>query len=331
MGANASTDAPSELLSSDYFGKWLNPQFPGHLTSRGSWSVPRLEWSKVMEPFPASAEKEEQDNCSNVTGTTALGSERDVADLDGETTLRCEDRSTTQDETPVKLVVFDFDETLTLASFFPRNARFERRTNPKQMQRCVKLSFEDADGQRIRRLDEMLSALATGPHGKPRALAVLTKNTKGIRPVLALLQAAGLDGHFQALWCVPSSRAASEQGACRAADGAWQLFSPEATAGSGKADVIHSVVEQPENWFPLCSDDARFRELRLDHVVLVDDCPENFVSSHTGRQVLRRCEVARYQVECPELGTMTWGGIGARSQADYDVLRSFIDTPWLFR
>lgn len=195
------------------------------------------------------------------------------------------------------------------------------------------MSFEDAENRRIRCLNDMLSALAKDTNGEPRALAVLTKNRGGLRPVLALLQAAGLDSHFSAMWCM--APASSLQGAYRTAEGSWQFFTPEVSMdGDEKADVVHSLVQQPELWFPQVRDPAegaRFRDLQPEHVALVDDSPDNFVSSRSGRQILRCCEVARYRMECPNLGAVTWGGIGARSEADYDALRSFISAPWNFR
>eukprot|EP00913_Durusdinium_trenchii_P003350 g3100.t2 len=265
---------------------------------------------------------------------------------------------TLQDETfPVKVVAFDFDETLSL------------RLGAAQI---VKTNFQTpwVKGSRIEHLQSMLKALAISKSGKRRALAVLTKNYAGAKAVHNLLHVSGLASCFDAIWALPTG------GLYRCKDEWHEMCTPKLSAGA--ADLLALVAESPHEFFPQLGSDAfeadlvfgnqvlrfckvarydgyyrnlgyvknmggigahcfedyetlkmfgrlrRLQGLRPESVMLVDDEKENLQSA--SRFALRYCKVAR---NCGPLNQL--GGIGAHSFEDFELLRRFAEAPWEFQ
>uniref|UniRef100_A0A7S1LJ17 Uncharacterized protein n=1 Tax=Alexandrium catenella TaxID=2925 RepID=A0A7S1LJ17_ALECA len=129
-------------------------------------------------------------------------------------------------------------------------------------------------------------------------------------------------------------------------ESAWEEFPPPAEGMCGqdsKGDMLASIVARPREWFPDAFDDSgQVRDdlehlapenLRLENIVLIDDERTKF---HTGSgdslQVLRYCKVARYDDIYRDQGLMmNMGGIGARSDKDYRLVKYFVDRPWKSR
>eukprot|EP00401_Gymnodinium_catenatum_P062891 CAMPEP_0117580770 /NCGR_PEP_ID=MMETSP0784-20121206/65412_1 /TAXON_ID=39447 /ORGANISM="" /LENGTH=635 /DNA_ID=CAMNT_0005380919 /DNA_START=40 /DNA_END=1948 /DNA_ORIENTATION=+ len=237
---------------------------------------------------------------------------------------------------PVQLVVFDFDETLTLVTYMP-----VKRDSQDVLDVIVKICFETpwVEGSRIAKLGQMLHDLATGVEAaegsgcSTRTLAVLTKNSnsEGVRGVQHLLAIAGLDRYFSAIWSLPNHRR-SAQGMYKEG-GDWKTFEPPVpTPYVHKADVLQEIVKSPSAWFPQLLGDsaANFGELlrlRPEGIVLVDDQRSNF-QSEVGAQVLRYCKVARYDARYRGFGMLKdMGGIGAHDKADYEMLKQFVEHP----
>eukprot|EP00930_Biecheleria_cincta_P059771 TRINITY_DN45498_c0_g1_i1.p1 TRINITY_DN45498_c0_g1~~TRINITY_DN45498_c0_g1_i1.p1 ORF type:complete len:335 (+),score=62.94 TRINITY_DN45498_c0_g1_i1:51-1055(+) len=265
---------------------------------------------------------------------------------------------------PVKLCVFDLDETLTIKTFMPLVEKQEAATKE-----AVEKSFESpwSGGQRLEQLRRLFKELAHAAlDGAPRALAVLTRNTRGIEQVFEFLQAAGLEQHLYAIWNIPypanlssEEQAAgleqqlgmscqtectgdlqlhSQSNACNGAyrDGSeWHYFSapflqiPACRGWISKADVFHHLVANPQAWFPQLASDGcglqHLEALRMENIVLVDDDPANFKSPATGLAVQRRCLVHRFEAEYKDIGRLRVGGIGSRSEADYVELQKFVE------
>lgn len=214
--------------------------------------------------------------------------------------------------TPVKLVVFDFDETLTLTTFVPKPG-----STPECLTKCVRSSFSSPWVQgRLQKLENMLRSLTEGKCANK--LAVLTRNSSGVHQVLQLLDGAGLSKYFSAVWCLPLQNNSAFQ-----EDGRWHLFTPEvAELPDEKADILKDIADHTEHWLPNIG--SQF-ELRMDNILLVDNHPENFQSSVRGSEVMRGCKVA---VHCGSLlygmDATTLGGIGARSCQDFLALERFV-------
>jgi len=233
---------------------------------------------------------------------------------------------------PVKLVVFDFDETLTIATFMADSC--VSTGDPAKREKFMKYNFESpwARGDRVAKLRCMLERLS-----QSRVLAVLSRNSAGAEPVLDLLRIAGLDVFFAAVWVMPWFPG-RDNGAFRA-NGGWKCFSPPLEAVEDhKADVLHLLVRRPAAFFPQLGGEgasesdllSELCNLRLEEVVLVDDNGANF-ESETGLQVLRYAKVARYNAPYRAMGTLhDIGGIGARDGSDYDTLVRFVTSPWEF-
>lgn len=246
---------------------------------------------------------------------------------------RCCQRDLPQDRAhnPVQLVVFDVDETLTLVSYM-----LEEDDPPEVQEELVKVNFESpwVDGSRREHLKKMLSHLRVTIDDKPRALAILSRNNKGAKAVLHLLEAAGLACYFYVIWTLPW-RVNISNGAYQDRNGKWHFFDPPIQcANDHKADVLSQIVEKPSAWFPTLADgsDERLNDLRglnLEGILLVDDQRQNF-QSPTGAQVLRYCKVARYDACYEGIGFVKdMGGLGAHDLADYETLKLFVDNPAL--
>lgn len=264
---------------------------------------------------------------------------------------------------PVKLCVFDLDETLTIKTFMPLAENQEELTKA-----AVEKSFESPwlDGGRLEQLRKLLKELAYAAlDGAPRALAVLTRNTRGIEKILEFLQVAGLEQHLFAIWNIPfPANLSPEEKAsgleeqlrmsCQisygdltpdshphACNGAyregndWYFFNapfPQIPASRGwisKADIFYDLVANPQAWFPqLASEGCGLQcldALCMENIVLVDDDPANFASPVTGRVVQRGCLVHRFEAEYKDLGFLRVGGIGSRSEEDYVELQKFVE------
>ncbi|CAK9017905.1 unnamed protein product [Durusdinium trenchii] len=256
--------------------------------------------------------------------------------------VRCQERDFAdfQRHPPVKLVVFDFDETLTLATFMPRSKAITTKVgwNPTEaefkdwsQEDLVKYNFESpwVDGSRVQKLRALFEEIA-----KENTLAILTQNRSGVVAVLNLLALANLLEHFSTIWCM-----SAPQGDCDGAfweNGRWHLFrTPCNEVHQHKADVLTHVAGHPQRWFPQLTSDstlaAKLKDLRLEHVVLVDDERANFRndSSISAAKVLRYCKVSRYDETYRDCGLLDqMGGLGARSDHDYEELKSFVKQPW---
>jgi len=229
----------------------------------------------------------------------------------------------------VQLVVFDVDETLTLVSYM-----IEDEDPPEVQQELVKVNFESpwVTGSRIVKLQCLLSSLRVSPSTGCRALAILSRNNKGAKAVLQLLEAAGLAPYFCVIWTMPW-RTGTPNGAYQSREGRWEFFEPPVNrVDDHKADVLNEVVRDPQAWFPSFGDGSDDRlsflsKLNLEGILLVDDQRANF-QSPSGSQVLRYCKVARYDATYEGIGFVKdMGGLGAHCDADYETLKTFVDNP----
>jgi len=260
--------------------------------------------------------------------------------------VRCQERDFEGCEKrhPVKLVVFDFDETLTMATFMPKDPEFAKSfswspsDNEWSVADLVEYNFESpyAAGSRVAKLKKLLSTLAKIEDGKPyRTLAVLTRNDHGVIAVLNLLKIAGLAEFFSAIWAIPA-RTTVPSGLYREESGEWHGFDPPVSqVNEHKADVLHHVASNVAQWFPqLASGSSQqcvgLQRLSLEGIVLVDDERANFRSnSEAQAKVLRYCKVARYDEVYRDCGVLNqMGGLGAHSDQDYETLKSFVERPW---
>jgi hypothetical protein len=250
--------------------------------------------------------------------------------------LRCAERVTEQfDKTsPVKLIVFDLDETLTMATFMTSDGS----CLPHERETMARVNFESpwVEGQRLDKLRNMFEGLANGRGGQRRHLAILTRNANaaGVLAVVNLLKVGGLADFFCAIWTMPWRRG-KHNGAFQDEDGEWQYFDPPVDMiHDHKADVLKHVCGFPEKWIPqlVGGGKAKFADLlslKQESIVLVDDQRANFKSS-SGVEVLRYCKVARYDAAYRSFGLIKdMGGIGAHSDADYDMLKRFVEDPWM--
>jgi hypothetical protein len=228
------------------------------------------------------------------------------------------------------LVVFDFDETLTVATFRPQPG-----SGPAAVQHCIDVSFKSpwVEG-RLQKLDFMLSALSQNPSG--RKLAVLTRNPDGVQNVTFLLDSTGLSKYFDAVWCMPLERHPSAY----RENGQWRLFRPQVEwcssnqkpevewcSSNQKPDMLRHLVDHTQQWLPHVGSEFK---LKLDNIVLVDDDDRNFENSETGARVARGCKVAKHEgILQAGMESTTLGGIGARSPQDFASLQHFIAAPWL--
>eukprot|EP00931_Biecheleriopsis_adriatica_P009612 TRINITY_DN11067_c0_g1_i2.p1 TRINITY_DN11067_c0_g1~~TRINITY_DN11067_c0_g1_i2.p1 ORF type:complete len:647 (-),score=121.11 TRINITY_DN11067_c0_g1_i2:256-2160(-) len=271
-------------------------------------------------------------------GMSQSASTRERASRRAQLRLRCAERITstpTDRNSPVKLVVFDFDETLTLATFMTGNPLHGREE--KELAKTINFESPWVQGSRLAKLKQMFTAIEDGKNGQRRTLSVLTNNGKGVKAVLNMLNVADLDSHFSAVWVMPWRKDAPN-GAYKRPDGSWMMFDPPLQkVRFHKADVIHHVTKFPEEWFPQLkeSEEARKAHPELLHlsvpsVVLVDDQRVNFLSP-SGASVHRYCKVARYDTDSyHDMGALrNLGGIGAHDDADYDTLLRFLEDPWM--
>lgn len=248
---------------------------------------------------------------------------------------------------PVKLVVFDFDETLTLLTLMPNAKHLTTQIGANganfrltvKQDDLVSWNFESpfTDGCRVEKLKECLSKLRSGGNGEQRTLSILTKNEGGAIACLNLLIMAGLDKYFSAIW----SMEAKDSNACYKDGETWDTFTcPRgrslSTIYSHKADILYDVTQNPQDWFPQLDGDSQdlqgLLELRPEHIVLVDDVRSNFQSTSPMKaKLLRCCKVARHDGMHLNKFQFNMGGLGARSLNDYETLEEFVNAPWKFR
>lgn len=243
------------------------------------------------------------------------------------------------DHRPVKLVVFDCDETLTVSTFMPREKEFGTTIGWSEWPEYISnVNFESefVDGSRLERLKELLSQLrgSETANGPERALAVLTRNERGCVACLNLLMMAGLADFFSVVWAMPD-RPGVPAGVYRH-EGNWKTFDPPlADVYDHKAEVLARVASHPEAWLPMLQHGQMqcLKELRFESIVLVDDVRTNFQSPVSREaKLLRYCKVARYDAHHPQMGFVTdMGGLGAMSLADYATLKAFVERPWEFQ
>merc|ERR1719362_1331040 len=120
---------------------------------------------------------------------------------------------------PVRLVVFDCDETLTLSTFMPKDREFERVIGWSSWPEYISMmnfgtpfvegsrDFEEpyAPDGRLGRLQKLFQALVRAPDKSARSLAILTRNSRGAVACLNLLMMANLADHFSVIWSMAAS------------------------------------------------------------------------------------------------------------------------------
>ncbi|CAE7682279.1 unnamed protein product [Symbiodinium pilosum] len=242
---------------------------------------------------------------------------------------------------PVRIVVFDCDETLTLSTFLPDDVALRTQLDwTSQWEDYIAtVNFESpfTSPGRLSQLREMLEDLRRGTHKLPgRMLAVLTRNNNGPIACLNLLRAAKLAQFFDAIWCM-SQLPGIPTGIYRA-ETEWLSFEPPLfSLPDHKAHVVHSVAEQPAAWFPQIAN-AKLHilpdSLRPEEILLVDDVRTNFQCGGSNpKKVYRCCKVARY--DAPNFRDMglvrDMGGLGAHNEEDYKTLADFAKRPWAYK
>lgn len=243
---------------------------------------------------------------------------------------------------PVRVIIFDCDETLTLSTFLPHDEDLRTRLDwSSQWEDYIAtMNFESPFLTSSRRtlLREMLEELCKGNRRvSGRLLAVLTRNNSGAIACLNLLRAAQLDRHFSAVWGMHHGNG-TPAGVYKSSTG-WKVFEPPfGSIPDHKAHVLHSIAECPSNWFPQVAENVQGLPsvLRPEEILLVDDVRTNFQSggttAATAKKVFRCCKVARY--DAPSFRDMGFvrdmGGIGAHNEEDYRTLVEFANRPWAF-
>eukprot|EP00403_Amphidinium_massartii_P001020 CAMPEP_0178373994 /NCGR_PEP_ID=MMETSP0689_2-20121128/2149_1 /TAXON_ID=160604 /ORGANISM="Amphidinium massartii, Strain CS-259" /LENGTH=485 /DNA_ID=CAMNT_0019993953 /DNA_START=144 /DNA_END=1604 /DNA_ORIENTATION=- len=267
---------------------------------------------------------------------------------------------------PIRLVVFGFDETLTLATFMPQDRECRQQIGWRPAasaadvntnnagENSIRGAGEDADekevwsvqdlvdfnfespyvlgGERVPKLRRMLEEL-TQDSDQDRRLAILSRNTDGAIAILNLLRMANLEEYFSAIWALRSDGMKDDcpNGVHRSEEGKWQTYCPPfCNAGNHKADVLYAIASDPGSWLPDLK--GKVAAWAPEEVALIDDQRDNFRSDlHPFREVFRYCKVARYDDEYRDCGFLNMlGGIGARDNADFEDLKSFVREPWRF-
>eukprot|EP00927_Polykrikos_kofoidii_P025531 TRINITY_DN22915_c1_g1_i1.p1 TRINITY_DN22915_c1_g1~~TRINITY_DN22915_c1_g1_i1.p1 ORF type:complete len:703 (+),score=87.54 TRINITY_DN22915_c1_g1_i1:66-2174(+) len=251
--------------------------------------------------------------------------------------LRCAERQCEGiEKIPVRIVIFDFDETLTLATFMKKGMKQGGKHQKKLIEALLSVNFESpwAPGKRIDKLRKMLVDLQGVKNGVPtRSLAILTRNEGGLAAALQLLQFAKLASYFDCIWKMPW-HPGKANGVWN--DGErWHYFNPPMEeVFDHKADVIVDIGNRPKSWFPQIGNSDKpsvvgLEKLVSEGIVLVDDQRANF-QSQTGAKVARYCKVARYSAYYHNFGLIeNMGGVGAHSDDDYETLTKFVEDPWM--
>jgi hypothetical protein len=263
--------------------------------------------------------------------------------------IRCAERPFEEaDERPhVNLVVFDFDETLSIYTFMPEDHRSRtvigNQMKAAEQERYIRYNFEGKAEGRIAKLQDMLKRLKDPADGLQRSLVILTKNQDGAVAVLNLLLMADLDEHFSAIWSLGTNEGIPN-GVYRDSEG-WKTFSlplGNVSEEHYKAIVLKQVAESPRAWLPQMPKDdspgwSHMKDLKLFNIVLVDDERSSFQlaakdEDEDENKVLRYIKVAHYDDLYFDQGLLVhMGGIGAKSDKDYDRLLAFVERPWKCR
>jgi hypothetical protein len=246
-----------------------------------------------------------------------------------------------ENKPPVKLVVFDCDETLTLSTFMPKDKGFGTSIGWNQWGDYIAgVNFESpfVDGSRLEKLRNLMKDLIKAEDGSRRTLAVLTRNERGPIACLNLLSMAKISPLLSVIWALPF-KPGNPAGVYREGD-KWFAFNPPiAEVNDHKADVLVQVALKPAAFLPqltACKGEDQLLQhmldAKLENIVLVDDVRTNFQSPFTkGAKMFRYCKVARYDGNHPQMGFVTdMGGLGAQSTNDYAVLKKFVEKPWDF-
>lgn len=267
--------------------------------------------------------------------------------------MRCEcselPSAKTDERLPVGLVAFDFDETLTLATFMPDDDTFATDVawQPSgQNIGCwkefdlLKYNFESPwiKGRRLKRLQQTLCKLRGGEAGQKRTLVLLTERGGGVIPILNLLKLAHLDHFFAAMWSFPEADK-RQNGVYRDA-GAWKTFNPPVEkVPETKCDILNHVVNNLTDWLPQLSGkmpsewEAGLATLTVESIVIVDNQLPVLESEHSDEsfRIPRRCRVVQYDEEYRDCGHLNqMGGLGAHTDEDYEELIKFVNAPWEF-
>jgi hypothetical protein len=241
---------------------------------------------------------------------------------------------------PVRLVVFDCDETLTVSTFLPKDQDMKTEigwTSPHAGYITDVNFVPPWNPYRLIELQNMLAKLAASDRhseedstSPKRVLAVLTRNQCGAVACLNLLMAAGLAEHLSAVWSMGKTHDNTPTGVYKDTDGSWHTFMPPLQEQPDhKPDALASIARDPEAWFPQGC--PLLAELRLEEIVLVDDAKNNFQSylPKRGPIVLRGCKVSHYDCVYRDMGWIPkMGGIGSHRNTDFQDLVNFINEPW---
>jgi len=244
---------------------------------------------------------------------------------------------------PVVLVVFDFDEALTLATFMPKDPECATQigwspsdaSGEWSKSDLVSYNFESpyVEWSRVEELKKLLKSLQAPASGS-RKLAVLSRNTCGVVAILNLLTLAGLAEHFSAIWTMEKSD--DIPSGVYQEEGVWKPFdTPVKEVYKHKADILCHVAENPLRWFPQFSSTKAFSsearpQLKPEGIVLIDDERFNFRSdAESHAKVLRYVKVPRYDDDYRDCGAMhQLGGVGAHEVTDFATVLSFVEAPW---
>jgi len=255
-------------------------------------------------------------------------------------------------QVPVKLVVFDFDETLTIATFVPECEDFHsniewasgKDTAGWSQFDLVRYNFESpwVKGRRLLKLRNLFRKLIKPNDEERRAIAVLTENSAGAIAVLNLLKVAGLDQYISVLWAIPGADAdlSGPHGVYQEGKGEWRAFDPPmGEVNCNKADLLKHLTDNPGKWLPQLAVHRKGSDTRMPEGML-DLCPENVVLVDDERLThrtdtadgaplsMRLCRIAVYDDQYRDCGMLAaMGGIGSHTDEDYELLQQFCDNP----
>jgi len=286
---------------------------------------------------PAVGDKEAASKKANASRKAPVRDKGGLASM----VLRCSERAFegADKHLPTKLVVFDLDETITMATFMPKNHKWD----PAKYNQLTEYNFESPwlAGSRVDNLKKMFANLASGGGStkenkaqEPKTLAILSRNEAGVKNVLQLLKMVGFDSCFSCIWTLPWDEG-SFNGAFRVGQ-EWEYFNPPLRdINDHKADVLHHLCSDPSAYFPQLRGESKaevvdLANLQPEQIILVDDQRNNFMSE-SGKRLLRFAKVARYEAHYRQAGVIhDMGGIGAHDVIDFDNLQKFVRMPWEF-
>mmetsp|Transcript_44308 Transcript_44308/g.128116 ORF Transcript_44308/g.128116 Transcript_44308/m.128116 type:complete len:388 (+) Transcript_44308:135-1298(+) len=232
--------------------------------------------------------------------------------------LVCHDRHPER-LTPPRLILFDFDETLTIQTWQPTDDRFRtvigHALDDELAARVADVTFGHSSG-RLARLRRMLEELARGGAVGQPVLAVLTKSDSGAVGVLNTLRLAGLSRYFSAIWRVNRLGA---DAVYRVDSGSgideWQKMPlDQVMRFDSKGETVRKIAKEPAAWFPQRRISTQLQGFAAEEVVLVDDDPGN-IEGFT-----RYCMVPRFD----EADGHMKGGIGRLRSTDFKTVLEFV-------